>query len=179
MRSNPSALRIAAYKELERRGTLTGTQRIVLERLLDNYVGEETLSEKEPLSLYPRWSVFMFAVLFSPFFAGLLQGRNLYLAGRRDQVLACIATGFLFTMGIAFGLQGGNLQTVSASPWSIFGQVIAAITIDYLFWIRPFGRDLSYQNKLVWKPLLLTIILTLASTFLAIQFGLIALPDPA
>jgi hypothetical protein len=177
--SNPAEKRIAALEELKlRKGGLNEYQQSLYERLIKENpevtVDKNTFRETDdqlPL-LFPRWSIFLFTLIASPFVGSLLMSFNFYKTGHKQVIAFCVLFGLTLTiLGTLLGYAAGieNIRNVQ-----FIGNIVSAVILDQIFWIRYYGKDFNYRKKTIWAPLGIILVISILLSLYMLNQGELA-----
>ena len=131
---------------------------------------EKTESNQSPFEelvlpeLYSKRAIQNFTIFFTTIFGAVLLMRNLKEMNKPQERIQVLIFGIGYTLLSIFLL---NYLPKIFFITLLFNVVGYAILIEF-FWNRNLGRDLAYQKKKVWKPLVISILITAVLVF--IQF---------
>jgi len=103
--------------------------------------------------LYSKGAIRAFSLLFSTIFGAVLLSSNINVTKRKWIV---IGFGIIYTIMtiIIVNLIPSNLI------WVLFLNNAGGLGLATTFWDKYIGKEIKYRAKPIWKPLLITIIIT-------------------
>ena len=162
---------IEALKELDKRGALDGQGRDLLSRLKFKTISSLQAGEKvlpafprgpfmdpnitnDPAlpRLYSRYAIRFFAILFSPFFAGIMLAINLSRLNKNKYITGLIIFSFAFSL-LSFFISGRYPEQMTII--TLIVNLIGSILLEEFFWNRHIGRDFKFQRQNVLPALLI------------------------
>ena len=169
----------AAKKEIEKRGIeLTDSELKQIETIkkakvekvekVENIDGtkgffgrlsENIVLDKSAPKLYTRKILYIFSILFSTFFSGIMFSMNLYQLKKNKYIAVVLLYTFAYSRIMFYVLKKFDIQFL----FPVFS-LIGYFPIDYFFWDRWIG-DLKYRKR---KYTILLIIILMILTILAI-----------
>jgi hypothetical protein len=108
--------------------------------------------------LYSRRVLYLFTFLFGAMFGSIMMAINLSKTEKKIGVFWVLLFGIAFTalqiwaVGLANQGSGGSVNIV--------GGIIAAYTIDLIFWKQFIGYATFYRARTFWVPLIIALILS-------------------
>ena len=116
--------------------------------------------------LYTKTAITLFSALFSTIFGAALLMSNMKTMGKNSSRFLVLAFGVIYTAIIIFTNE--KIGTHS-SMVTVFNLIGAAILTE-IFWNHQLGKKLKHRKKKIWKPLIISIIVTIPF-LLAIIYG--------
>jgi len=112
---------------------------------------------------YSQTAIYVFSILFSVLFGGVMMAINLKNAGK--QWGWPILFGLLFTMGFIYL---SEFIPNRSSGITLIANGLGVIIMYQLFWNRSIGKDTKYRAKPIWIPLIIAIILFVPLVYFSI-----------
>jgi hypothetical protein len=150
----------AALNELKNRGIETNNYAQMTESIKNN---EPKLDENSP-TLYSEKVIYVFSILFSVLFGGILFALNLKAVNNKRGIYPVIIFSVLYT---GFSIYILNLIKAGTSGTLIFG-IIGSLVINNYFWPKYIGKGILYHKKSYKKPLIIALIIFIPLTALII-----------
>jgi len=122
------------------------------------------LIREDNVKIYSKRAIRAFSILFSPIFGGILLMQNLRDIGNRkaaNQVL-------FFSIAVTLLAAAVITQVETVSSYSFLINLPGAFVLSEYFFTRDFPEPDNYQKKKIWKPLLISIVITVV--FLMVLF---------
>lgn len=166
----------AVIWEMENRGliekkAIESEEVLIDEEIIDKDIPAKILKEDESpfeelqLSiLYSKRTIQGFTIFFTTIFGAILLMSNLKEINKpkaRTQVLVFGITYTVFSVILLNFLPRMFFITL------LFNLIGYAVLVEY-FWNKNLGKDLEYRKKKIWKPLIISVLITVALVF--IQF---------
>lgn len=115
---------------------------------------------------YSKRAITMFSALFSTIFGAVLLMSNLKAVDNRKGRFWVLVFGIIYTTLIIVVLNQFETNTNLALFFNIGG----ALILTEVFWNKQIGKELKHRKKKIWKPLIISIIITIPF-ILAIVYG--------
>ncbi len=116
----------------------------------DTYMVEDEVSPH----FYSQRAIYVFSILFSVFFGSFLLAANLKIIGKpRLLVILYGFVFFVFTMILGEFIKIGILYTFIINS-------IGVMIMQALFWDRLIGKEIKYNAKPIWKPLIIGVLIS-------------------
>jgi hypothetical protein len=132
----------------------------------NEYSEEPEESQGEPVEIYSKLAIRIFAILFSPVFGGVMLMQNLKDAGYRKEGNIVLFSSIAYTVMMMIVI---NSMPHPNSAVTLFFSVIAAVIMaDYVF--PKYFPDKDYYPKSVQKPIMIALIICIVF-FLLIYYG--------
>ena len=141
----------AAILELKNRGFDTTDYSQIIEISKKN---EPKLDENSP-TLYSDKVIYVFSVLFTVLFGGILFAINLKEIGNKKGIAPSVIFSLLYTVLSIYIL---DLINASSGIGLIFSG-IGALILNKIFWNKYIGKDIAYHKKSFVKPLIIALII--------------------
>ena len=156
----------AVIWELEKRGRENYS--LVTQQIEEQRTEKEERKRKESNyiedpsapKLYPKWSIYVMAGLFTPFFAGIMMAMNFRIIGNRKQIPIVIGFTLLFTVLVGFFADIASTKLNTPSSLTNFLNLIGAGFLGEYFWNRKLGKNIKYRKKSTLFPFALAIAFT-------------------
>lgn len=117
--------------------------------------------------IYSKKAVWVFAVLFSTLFGGVLLMQNLLDIGKKRVAYIVLAISVAYTIFCVVILN--SIETRSSTLSYVFGFIGGGFLSEYYF-RKYFKDEAQYPKKKLWKPAIIGIIL-IAIILLCVIFG--------
>ncbi|MCB0739142.1 MAG: hypothetical protein KDC92_16650 [Bacteroidetes bacterium] len=116
--------------------------------------------------LYTKRAITMFSVLFSTLFGSVLLMSNLKAIGNKNGRIWVLVFGIVYTVFIV--VVANQFKTIMNLALLLnFG---GAFILTEVFWNREIGREQKHQSKKIWKPLIISVLISIPF-ILAIIYG--------
>lgn len=124
--------------------------------------------------LYPKWSIWVISVLFTPLFGGIMMAMNFKRAEKPKQVTIVLAFSVIFTI-VAF-LSADFIQSQSSTSrnWTNLINIMGAVVLGQYFWNVQIGETFKYRKRSPLLPFIISIAiatLILWAAFLDVEEG--------
>lgn len=139
----------ATLLELKKRGIEATDYSEIIESIRSR---EPKLEENTP-TLYSDRVIYVFSILFSVIFGGILFARNLKEVDKKNGIYPVIIFSVLYT---ALSIYILNLINAGTPGTFVFG-AIGALVINNVFWSKYIGKDIKYHKKSYKKPLIIAL----------------------
>jgi len=133
------------------RGIDTTDYSQIIQRIKEN---EPKLDENSP-TLYSDKVIYVFSILFSVLFGGILFSINLKQIDNKKGIVPTILFSLLYTI---FSIYILNLINASSGIGLIFGG-IGGLILNKIFWNKYIGKEVVYHKKSFVKPLIIALII--------------------
>ena len=153
----------AVIWELEKRGRENYS--LVTQQIEEQRTEKEERKRKESNytedpsapKLYPKWSIYVMAGLFTPFFAGIMMAMNFRIIGNRKQIPIVIGFTLLFTVLVGFFVDIASTKLNTPSSLTNFLNLIGAGFLGEYFWNRKLGKNIKHRKRSTLIPFVLAI----------------------
>jgi hypothetical protein len=138
---------------------------------MENEYGQpdENLSyepENNP-KIYSKRAIMGFSVFFSAIFGAVLLMQNLRDIGKKKEANVILLLSILYT---AISIYIVNIPEKPTSSLSFLCNIIGGAVLSEYFYQNHFPEDEKYEKKKIWKPLIISIIITIPF-FLALIYS--------
>ncbi|PIB37508.1 hypothetical protein BFP72_11165 [Reichenbachiella sp. 5M10] len=116
--------------------------------------------------LYTKTAITLFSALFSTIFGAALLMSNMKTMGRSSSRFLVLAFGVVYTAIIIFTNEKIGTNSSLVTVFNLVGAVI----LTEIFWNHQLGKELKHRKKKIWKPLIISIIITIPF-ILALIYG--------
>ncbi len=157
----------AALLELKKRGFDISDYSKILKAIKEKE-NEPKLDENSP-TLYSDRVIYVFSILFSVIFGGILFSINLKELNNKKGIFPVITFSLLYT---ALSIYILNLINANSGGSLIFG-AIGALIINKIFWNKYIGKETLYHKKSYKKPLIIALVIFVPLTALIIWANII------
>ncbi|WP_200979158.1 hypothetical protein [Echinicola sp. 20G] len=167
--------RLAASWELEARGQKSNESIEIQQVIVDQSRDKKLVSNKrkkyitdDPSApeLYTKQAIIFFSVFFSTVFGAFLLMSNLKTVQKRKARFWALTFGVCYTILMILILN----QVEKSSQLGLVFNLTGAVILSETFWNRRIGKELKHRKKKIWKPLIISIIITIPFV-LAIVYG--------
>jgi len=100
----------------------------------------------------------VFSFIFSPIFGGVLLMQNLLEAKLKKEAYLILVLSILYTLLEIFLL---NIQERPQSSLSYVFNGFGGLVLSEFFFKKYFKNETQYQKKKIWKPLIISILITI------------------
>ncbi len=108
--------------------------------------------------LYSRQVIYIFSILFSLLFGGILLVINLNIVKNKKGLFLALLFSILYAVLMIVGLNYIDNKT----SFLTYGlNAVGAIILDTYFWKKYIGVDFKYRTKPIWIPLIIGIVITI------------------
>lgn len=139
----------------------------------------ESIKSKEPKldenlpTLYSDRVIYIFSILFSVIFGGILFARNLKEVDKKNGIYPVIIFSVLYT---ALSIYILNLINAGTPGTFVLG-AIGALVINNVFWNKYIGKEVLYHKKSYKKPLIIALAIFLPITALVVWATILTGPQ--
>ena len=126
---------------------------------------ENPLKKSETPTLYSKTTIQGFTIFFSTFFGVILLMSNLKEMNKPKARMEVLVFGITYAIFSSFLL---NYLPPIFFISIIFNLIGYVILVEY-FWNKNLGKDLKYEKKQIWKPLIVSILFSLIMLFILIS----------
>lgn len=131
----------------------------------EEFASPEILENSVSVSrIYSARAIYGFSFFFTTIFGGVLLMRNLYQVGRRKEGNMILALSLLYTI---LTIVVANLPKAPDKS-AFFMNVIGGIVLAQYFFKRFFPNHKELEKKSIWKPLIISLAISIPLMFLAI-----------
>jgi hypothetical protein len=139
----------ATLVELKKRGI----EATVYSEIIESIKSKEPKLDENLPTLYSDRVIYIFSILFSVIFGGILFARNLKEVDKKIGIYPVIIFSVLYT---ALSIYILNLIN-AGSPGTFVLGAIGALVINNVFWNKYIGKDIKYHKKSYKKPLIIAL----------------------
>lgn len=136
-----------------------------------NFLQESKNAEQSgKLQLYQPQSIFLFALLFSTFFASILMAINLKVLGKIKEMYHALFFGLLYSVTVSSVAQ----KLMEVGPLAvIILNALGAYILTYYFWRPAVANTDEYEKRPITIPLIIGLLATLPLLYLLSRQGII------
>jgi len=159
----------AAIAELEQRGKvfleseLEPVKTIIKQKLEDRAKTDQedtALLKKNSTNsdgpeYYSNRAVYFFSIFFSVIFGAILLAVN--IRENKSARWNVIGFGVLYTVAAVFVISQFEITSV----WSVVINAVGGSILTSYFWNKYLGKSVQYKTKSIWKPLLISILISI------------------
>jgi hypothetical protein len=117
-------------------------------------ITEETTYPK----IYSSRAIWGFSIIFSSIFGGVLLMQNLKDTGRKKEGNLILLYSIIFTILTIYIV---NLPEKPISNGAFLCNMVGGGILSYYFQKKYFPNEESYEKKTIWKPLIISIVITI------------------
>lgn len=134
----------SAYKEIEkkREQKLEQVEQIKKE---NNYTDDPNAPR-----LFPKWSIWVFSVLFAPIFGGFLMVMNFKETKQKKLIGFVLGFSIVFTVIVLITVTKVREMTDTSFNLTYLMNLVGGLILDQYFWNVKLGKDLKYRKRPVW-----------------------------
>ncbi|MGY6562149.1 MAG: hypothetical protein ACXITV_08580 [Luteibaculaceae bacterium] len=133
----------------------------------DNTLENVKQSDEIRPKIYSRKAVLGFSIFFSTIFGAVLLMQNLKDIGKKREAYYILFLSFVYT---AFTIYFLNMQDEPKSSLTYLMNMIGGAILSEYFFKKHIPADHEFEKKKIWKPLTISIIITIPF-LLAIIYG--------
>lgn len=159
-RTQPEDKVAAALNELKNRGNTTDNKSQTIESLKND---EPKPDENSP-TLYSTKVIWVFSILFSVVFGGILFAMNLKAVNNKKGIFPVIIFSVLYTTLTIYVLSLINIGTIG----TLLCGIIGALIINNIFWNKYIGKGILFHKRSYKKPLIIALCIFIPLTALVI-----------
>jgi hypothetical protein len=115
------------------------------------------VDEEAPV-IYSKKAIWCFSVLFTTIFGGVLLMQNLKDVGKKKEAYLILLFSILYT---AASIAIVNIPEKSTSSLTFLCNGIGGAILSEYFFLKYFPATRKYGKKKIWKPLLISIAITI------------------
>jgi hypothetical protein len=123
-----------------------------------NSVEESKFEEFDKVSLYSKKAIMGFSICFTTIFGGVLLMQNLKDIGKKKEANIVLGISFIYT--ILSIILVNFINSTNSSKTFIFN-VFGGVLLSHYFFTKYIPNEESYRNKPIWKPLIISILITI------------------
>jgi hypothetical protein len=143
--------------------------------VVDPVVVDATEEDENIPTLYSDKVIYTFSVFFSVIAGGILLARNLKEVDRKDGIPHVIAFSVIYTFLSAYFLNVIKLGLVGTATLAIIGSMV----LNSFFWNTYIGKGITYYRKSYRKALIITLIILIPLSLLAVWGAAFSGQQPA
>lgn len=158
--TEPGEKVVAVLNELKNRGIEGKDDAAILREIQERGLPDPSLP-----TLYSQQVIYVFSILFSVLFGGVLFAINLKEADKKKGIWPVV----IFTLGFtALVIYISTLTKVGGA--SILLGILYAYIINNIFWRNYIGKETKYNKKSYRTPLIIALAIFIPLTILALWF---------
>jgi hypothetical protein len=108
--------------------------------------------------IYSSRAIWGFSIIFSSIFGGVLLMQNLRDTGRKKEGNLILLYSIIFTILTMYIV---NLPEKPLSNAALLFNMVGGGILSYYFQKKYFPNEESYEKKTIWKPLIISIVITI------------------
>lgn len=130
-----------------------------------NYMTKNIVTDPSAPAYYSLQAIWGFSMVFSVVFGAVLLSSNLK---DKDKAWGTVLIfGFLYTLLAVTGLSFFPRSTAI----TIVVNAAGALIMTHFFWNKYIGENTKYRAKPIWKPLIVSLLITIPFVVVIIMFG--------
>jgi hypothetical protein len=149
---------LAAIWELDKRGK-SGQDTQIAEKQIE----EKNIKKQEQIKtidkeknytndpnaprLFPKWSIWLFSILFAPIFGGVLMAMNFYETKQKKDIGLVLGFSIIFTAVVIYLVNEIRQTTGTSYNITLFLNSIGGLVLDQYFWNIRIGKNLKYRKR--------------------------------
>ncbi|MEO6884576.1 MAG: hypothetical protein ABI199_11205 [Bacteroidia bacterium] len=147
---------LGALQELDKRGKMDDfAKKLQAQLQIHLQIQSDKVQIIDPqIELFSEWTVFGFALFFSPLFGAILLAYNMRKIGKSNKIIFPILFGLFYSIGENL-LQQQISNTAASYIVSVIATLVGAIIIKELFWKLYIGKSAAYTKKSNLVPILI------------------------
>ncbi|MEP6466986.1 MAG: hypothetical protein ABJB05_11810 [Parafilimonas sp.] len=118
---------------------------------------DEAILERTP-KIYSKMAIRGFSIFFSSIFGGVLLMQNLRDIGKKKEANIILLLSVLFTAASIFVV---NIPAKPNTSLTYLCNIIGGFILSEYFYKKYFPNDSIYEKKKIWKPLIISILITI------------------
>lgn len=118
----------------------------------------EIIDETAYPKIYSSKAIWGFSIIFSSIFGGVLLMQNLKDTGRKKEGNLILLYSIIFTIVTIYIV---NLPEKPISNAAFLCNMVGGGILSYYFQKKYFPNEESYEKKTIWKPLIISIVITI------------------
>jgi hypothetical protein len=135
--------------------------------MYNRYDKNVQVEDPEAPSFYSKRVIFVFSVIFSALFGGILLAINISKTENRNKAILAVLFGLGYTIAAALIAQNFNLN----SSFSVVFIFLGAYLLESLFWNRYIGNSTLYKPRQIWIPLVIGIVIMVPVVIAIFYYG--------
>lgn len=117
--------------------------------------------------IYSKRAIWGFCILFTTVFGGVLLMQNLRDTGRKKEAFLMLILSITLTV---LSMIIVNLPEKPVGPLGFACNIVGGVILTEIFYKKYFLDDSIYEKKKIWKPLIISILITIPF-ILVLVFG--------
>lgn len=111
-----------------------------------------------PVKIYSKKVIWVFSIIFSTIFGGVLLMYNLIDIGKRKEAALVLGFSVIYTF---LAVYISNIPEHPKTSITYLFNFIGGAILTEIFFKKHFSREDQYQKKKIWKPLIISILISL------------------
>ena len=124
--------------------------------------------QNEIPKFYSKKAILGFSIFFSPIFGGILLMQNLKEIGMKKEAKTVLNTSIILTV-LPFLLAW--LMEKEVSTYTFLVNLIGGLVLSEFYFGLYIPKEQIFESKKIWKPLLISLMITIPLLALAIYFA--------
>lgn len=125
------------------------------------------LSKEVGPKIYSKKAIWAFSIFFSAIFGGVLLMQNLKDIDKRKEAYMVLLFSIVFTVSVIYIV---NIPERPQTSLTYLCNMVGGLILSEYFFKKHFTNDKSYPKKKIWKPLIISILITIPF-ILALIYG--------
>lgn len=143
------------YNELAQEILVQRTQREEINKKVSNYTDDPNAPQ-----LYPKWSIWIISVLFTPLIGAIMMAMNLKRTEQKKQVPIVLAFSIIFVAIVIMTVNYMTTKFNSSTNWANILNFIGAAVLSEYFWKKHIGTEFKFRKRSPLIPFLISISIT-------------------
>ena len=119
---------------------------------------QDSIFSPENPKIYSKKAIWGFSIFFTSIFGGVLLMQNLKDIGKKREANIILGLSIIFT---AISIFIVNIPDKPQTPLTYLCNMAGGAILTEYFFKKYFPNDNIYEKKKIWKPLIISIIITL------------------
>ena len=129
---------------------------------------ENPINTNLQVQLYSKKAIYGFSLFFTSIFGGVLLRQNLLDLGKKKEANNALLLSIGLTL-ISYVIIF-NIENVGSSA-TLICNLIGGLILSEFYWTLHIPKDLKIENKKIWKPLIISVCITLPFIILAVLYN--------
>lgn len=133
---------------------------------MENEINSEVVENNNcSIKIYSKKAIWGFSIFFSSIFGGVLLMQNLKDINRRKEAFIVLVLSIIYTALTIFIV---NIPSKPNSSLTFVCNAIGGLILSNYVFPKYFSEQDKYENKKIWKPLIISILITIPFVLAAI-----------
>ncbi len=157
---------LAATWELEKRGS--EEYKAVEQEIIEQKSEREERKKKESNytddpnapQLYPKWSIWVISVLFTPFIGGIMMAMNFKRTENKKQIPIVLTFSIIFTVLVLVSVNYLRSEFTTSTNWTNLFNLFGGAVLSEYFWKKQIETNTKYRKRSPLIPFIISIAVT-------------------